>query len=108
MSYKHNAVRSTTFNAATGTGPTWGPDEGDAVACQVLREGAAGASTVVLEGTNAPHEANSWVTVATLNPATTGAAAVAAHNGSAAYLFWRVRCTAILAGQTVKCFVLKQ
>lgn len=103
----HDSIKRHEF-AATGLSPVFGPVEGVQVASQATRLGATGTSTVLVQGTNTPDLVDSWATVATLNPATTGAAGTAQNVAIAPYMFWRFSCTVLQPGQTLTASISKQ
>lgn len=104
----HDSIKRDVFTAI-GVSQVFGPVEGQQIAAQATRLGATGTATVQIQGTNMPDIPESWTTVATLNPATTGAAATAQSAVAvASYLFWRFNCTALAAGQTLHVAVGKQ
>jgi hypothetical protein len=100
-------VKQASFIAA-GTGPAWGPMAGTRHASQATRTGSTGTSTIVIEATNTPNVATSWVTLSTLSPTSTGAEGSASAQGECAYLHIRARPTAVPAGSTVTVSVVKQ
>lgn len=102
-----NSIRQATFSAVA-VSEVFGPLEGGYLTAQGLRTGAVGTATILVEGSNTPEDANTWSTVATLSPPTTGAVALISASADTAFLYFRLNCTAIPATSSVKASICKQ